>query len=165
MPANDVAGGDWSWPSLMLMVLCGSLLAVTLASTTRGLMEQSAARRSPPPPPTPEQLRALALDELGALLAEGIHTNGRLLEFYTRSSGIVRRYVEGVQSSWPTSLTSTELMQRLRTRSTLDVGPLADAMGQAEVVKFGRLQPGAGAAEEHCRTLRDWIAGTGAGPW
>jgi hypothetical protein len=161
MPANDVAGGSWNWPSLALMLLCGSILAVTLVSATRGVIEQSASHRRVVPP-TPEELRARALADLDALLDEGLHEEGRLLEFYNRGSHIVRRYVERAEGPWPSSLTSTELMERLRARSGDNaVGPLPTEMELAEVVKFGRLRPDAATAERHWAVLHDWVASSG----
>jgi len=158
MPANDVAGGSWSWPSISLILLCGSLLLVTLVSTTRGLIEQAAERRGPPVPPTPEELRSRAVNDLDALLSQGLHRDGHLLEFYEGGSAIVRRYVEESRDGWPSSLTSTELMEQLRSRSgEAAAGALPMAMGQAEVVKFGRLRPDAESAESDWRVLRDWV--------
>lgn len=165
MPPNDVSGGSWSWPSLTLILLCSTLLLVTLVSTGRGWLERAAAR-SRPPPPTPEELRRRALAELDALLAEGLHSNGRLVDFYTRSTDVVRRYVEARSLEWPPSLTSTELMTRLRTRTGDEgVGPLPAEMAVAEVVKFGRRRPDAAAAERHGQALRDWIDASGERTW
>jgi len=162
MPANDVAGGNWSWPSISLMLLCGSLLVGTLVSTTKGLVERAEARRGAPVPPTPEERRARALDDLDALLALGLHRSGRVLEFYDGGSTIVRRYVEGSDGGWPDSLTTTELMRRLRARSGDAVaGALPEAMRQAEVVKFGRLRPGSDDAERHWHVLREWVRASG----
>ncbi len=159
MPPNDVAGANWSWPSLTLLILCGSLLVVTLVSTTKGFIDQAAGRSHPTRPPTPAERRRRALDELEALLDEGLHREGRLLDFYTRASGIVRRYVEGIEGSWPSSLTSTELTARVRSRlGDAKAGSLPTELASAEVVKFGRLRPDADTAERHGRALRDWIS-------
>ena len=160
MPPNDVSGGNWSWPALTLLLLCSSLLALSLVSTAKGVLER-AGIRAPNPPPTPDELRRRALEELDALLAEGHHREGRSLDFYTGGSDIVRRYVEGLGSG-RTSLTSTELMQRLQAGSGVRAsGDLADQMRLAEVVKFGRLRPDAVSAEKHWGILRSWIAGSG----
>jgi hypothetical protein len=132
---------------------------VTLVSTTKGFIDQAAGRSHPARRPTPAERRRRALDELEALLDEGLHREGRLLDFYTRASGIVRRYVEGVEGSWRSSLTSTELTARVRSRlGDAKAGSLPTELASAEVVKFGRLRPDADTAERHGRVLRDWIS-------
>lgn len=162
MPPRDVAGGSWSWPSVTLLLLCASLLAVTLVSTTKGLVERAASGGQGGPPPTREELRERALLELDRLLAEDHHRQGRLLHFYGRSSDIVRGFVEGIEGSWSSSLTTTELMHRLRAQTEDGASDgLVRAMGRAEVVKFGRLRPGADPAEAHWRVLREWVDASG----
>jgi hypothetical protein len=119
---------------------------------------------TPSSPPTAEELRQRALDELDALLAHGDHLEGRQLTFYTRSSDIVRRYLEGIDSSRGSSLTSSELMRRLGAESGSNaVSGLATEMGLAEVMKFGRLRPDADTSERHWRALRDWVAASEGG--
>ena len=98
-----------------------------------------------------------ALDELDAILALGLHTEGRTDEFYKRSSGVVRSFVEGLDTEWHPSLTSTELMSRLETWTNGSSPELYASLHSAEVVKFGRLRPGASTAEDHWRDLRNWV--------
>jgi hypothetical protein len=163
LPPNDVAGASWSWPSLALALLCSSVLVVTLASTARSRLGE---RTSQAAPLSLEARRAHALRQLDDLLAADLHEDGRMLEFYTRSSGIARGYVEAMDRAWAPSLTSSELMGRLRSRAGDGAsGDLPAQMGTAEVVKFGRLRPDAYAAERHCRALRDWIEAPGGGEW
>ena len=166
MPANDVAGGAWNWPSLALALLFSSVLAVTLVSTTREWLTHSRGGGVPHEDPTLEALRQLALRQLDDLLADGIHTDGRLLDFYTRGSGIVRRYVEAMDRDWAPSLTSGELMGRLHERWGKEAAAgLPIELGAAEVVKFGRLRPDHTAAERHWRALRDWVDASGQRAW
>lgn len=164
MPPNDVSGGSWSWPSLTLMLLCSSLLAATLVSTTKGWIE-AAGGRAAGPAPTPEERRGQALAALDDLLAENLHADGHVLDFYTRSTAIVRRYIEAVDADWAPHLTSGELMQRLQVRSRGAAAQLGPEMLGAEVVKFGRLRPDAPAAELHWRTLRGWVETSVSRPW
>jgi hypothetical protein len=166
MPANDVAGGAWNWPSVALALLFSSVLAVTLVSTTRTWLTHSEGRGAPAEDPTLEALRQLALRQLDDLLADGIHVEGRLLDFYTRSSGIVRRYVEAMDRDWAPSLTSGELMGRLDERWGEEAAAgLPIELGAAEVVKFGRLRPDNTAAERNWRALRDWVDASGGRSW
>lgn len=166
MPPSDVVGGAWNWPSLALALLFSSVLAVTLVSTTREWLTRAEQGGFPHEEPTLEVLRQRALRQLDDLLAEGIHAHGRLLDFYTRSSGIVRSYVEAMDRQWASSLTSGELMVRLRERSGEGAaGHLPVELGTAEVVKFGRLRPGRDAAEEHWRALRNWVEASAEQAW
>ena len=166
MPANDVAGGAWNWPSLALALLFSSVLAVTLVSTTRAWLTDSSGGGAPHEDPTLEALRQLALRQLDDLLAGGIHSEGRLLDFYARSSGIARRYVEAMDRDWAPSLTSGELMGRLHKRWGEEaVAGLPIELGAAEVVKFGRLRPDHTAAERHWQALRDWVDASGSRSW
>ena len=100
-----------------------------------------------------------ALDEL---LRLGFHTKGRVDEFYRRSSGAVRGYVEQLSPTWGPAHTSTELMHDLEEEAGGDAAPdLLREMEIAEFVKFGRLRPDAPSAETHWGTLRDWVAESG----
>jgi hypothetical protein len=165
-PPNDVVGGAWHWPSLALLLVFSSGLAVTFVSTTREWLAASDTGGVAHEDLTLEALRHLALSRLDDLLAEGIHGDTRLLEFYTRSTGIVRRYVEAMDHEWASSLTSGELMGRLLKRSGDDAaGRLPAELGTAEVVKFGRLEPGLEAAETHWRALKDWVEESGERTW
>jgi hypothetical protein len=164
-PPNDVFGGAWHWPSLALLLVFSSGLAVTLVSTTRDWLAHSDAGVAHEDP-TLEVLRQRALGRLDDLLDEGLHAEGQLLEFYTQSTGIVRSYVEAMDAEWASSLTSSELIGRLLTRSGEDAaGHLPQELGTAEVVKFGRLEPGREGAETHWRALKDWVEGSGARTW
>lgn len=103
--------------------------------------------------------RDRALRDLEELRASGAHTDGRLQHFFTRTSDIVRRYVETLERKWGPAWTSTELMSELR---RLPVGDptdrLSSEMTDAEFVKFGGRRPDVDAAEEHWDAVREWIA-------
>jgi hypothetical protein len=97
-------------------------------------------------------------------LVLGLHTNGRIREFYTSTSEIVRRYVEQLDPRCGPDLTSTELMREIQARSNgVRVEGLAAELSCAEVVKFGRLRPEAGVAEAHWRAVRKWVDEAGSG--
>jgi hypothetical protein len=164
MPPDDVMGGDWSWPSLVFVVLFSSAFAITLVATTKTWLARGWARHGHDMA-APEASRARALRRLDELLAEGLHERGRQFDFYTRSSGIVRSYVEGMDAAWAPSLTSSELMGRLGDRAGGSVGDLPREMVAAEAVKFGRLRPDPSVADAHGRALRRWIEDSGRFPW
>lgn len=156
-PAADVAGDDWHWPSLLLVIACTLALGGVLTASARDLVgreknedEISAGSRS---------AREVALDALDRLMESGLHSDGRMHDFYASGSDIVRRYVETLDPDWDATRTSTELMRVLNERvegACVDKDFLAE-MRTAERVKFGMLRPVASVAEAHLRTLRGWV--------
>ena len=106
--------------------------------------------------------RQRALEELDRILALGLHTRGRTAEFYGRSSGVVRTFVEAFEAEWRPSLTSSELMNRLEARTNGSAPDLYASMHVAETVKFGRMRPDAEEAEGHWRALKSWVHSSGS---
>jgi hypothetical protein len=158
MPPGDVAGSSWHWPSVGLALLLSSALVGIVVSSTRARLAGKPGGNTPTEPLTLDDARRAALARLDRLLEEGLHREGRARELYARSSGIVREYVRLFDPRWGPDLTSSELMERLDAR--VDEGSALDLrreMLEAEVVKFGRLRPGPGAAEQHVLALRQWV--------
>jgi hypothetical protein len=162
-PVADVAGGDRNWPATLLTVFFGiALLGVTGVSAR----EWAAARVRPGEPPP--SAKDVALSELDALLAEELaadHTR----DFYIRTSGIARRFVESFEARWGPSWTGTELMDGLAAYAAgpasqgdappplPSTAPMRDEVAAAERVKFGGVRPDADEAEGHAHRLRRWI--------
>ena len=167
MPSADVVGSSWHWPSVAAGLLFLGLLGIVFVRIARASMEQRARRKLDGAVWTPETSRQHALDELDRLLAERLHASGRTHELYTRSSSVVRHYVERLSPQHGTDLTSSELMVRLGAHATNGHGnaPFFEQMRTAEVVKFGRLRPDGTQAETHLRSLRAWVEGSGSTPW
>lgn len=153
----DVVGGSWSRPALALMLVCSSVLALALVSTTQGWLAAAAADGRPVAT-TLEERRARALNEMDELLADGLHAVGQQRAFYTRTSCIIRRYMHSVDGRLTPSLTSSELVASLGATSPQWLGTLPEEMRTAEAVKFGRRRPDADSAKRHWQTLRHWIA-------
>lgn len=169
MPSGDVVGASWHWPSVALALLFAGVLAAVVARTVRARLApgMDAGRAGGDDGPwTPDAARLHALRELDRLLEEGLHAEGQTLELYTRSSGIVRLYVERRDPTCGPDLTSSELTRRLRARTNGAAGTaLFREMEAAEVVKFGRLRPRGEEAEEHVRSLRAWVEASGDSSW
>ncbi|MEM7416031.1 MAG: hypothetical protein AAF389_11075 [Gemmatimonadota bacterium] len=99
-----------------------------------------------------------ALRALEELWSSGAHADGRLQLFFTRTSDIVRRYVETLERAWGPAWTSTELMRDLqRSPDGGDTDRLSTEMNDAEFVKFGGRRPAADDAEEHWEAVHNWI--------
>ncbi len=155
-PAADVVGGNWAagvFVALALLALAAALLARLLAS--RGPVDGTRASA----PPAPElHTRAEALRELDRIRGLGWHRNGRVIDFYDATTGVLRRYSGREEPTEATALTSSELVDRLRGRWGEDaVEALGSAVWAAERTKFGGYRPGADAAERDWSTIREWI--------
>ncbi len=167
MPAADVLGGSWHWPSVALGVLFTAALAALGMRAWRRAAGSS--RVLDPAAWTPSASRRDALEQLDGLLTDTHLSPGRTHELYTRSSAIVRRFLGRMDSGLGADLTSSEMMIRLhaggegRTEGRLNGKGTAlfRELSTAEVVKFGRARPPRDEAEAHIRALRDWIAGCG----
>lgn len=153
----DVIGGDWSpW------VIGGLGLALLLALGWAAVRLRAWAGRrdwrgwvhrltSPSP-------RQAALQELEEIRRIGLHTNGRIDEFYERTTGVARRFTRTLDPSLGSSLTSSELIARLsERRGNGSADGLARVIEVAELTKFGRHHPDPGAAESDWAAVRDWI--------
>lgn len=164
MPSADVMGASWHWPSVLVGIFFAGMLGMVVARAVRaGLGPRSRWSVTAPGDVrwTPEASRRHALDELDRLHEEDLPSRGLLLELYTRSSGIIRRYAERLDPSDGADLTSSELTHRLQARThERDGSTLFGEMRTAEVVKFGRLRPEREEAETHLRSLRAWIEGS-----
>lgn len=161
MPAGDVVGSSWHWPSVGLALLSSMALLGVVVSAAR---TRIAARgpRSGSHGDTLEDARLAALAELDRLLAMVPRDEQHMRDLYTRSSGAVRGYVERLDPAWGPNLTSSELMTVLdRHAHGGSVHTLVAEMDAAEVVKFGRWRPEPPTAEAHLRALRHWVAESG----
>jgi hypothetical protein len=152
-PPADVLGGRWS-PWLVSAIAVGVGAVALLAWLLLAGRERSAAIAPvfrPPP-------RAEALGELDRLRSLGWHANGRVVDFYDATTGVLRRFADRTSDDCGTFLTSTELLGRLAERwGTDQVAALRDAVRSAERVKFGSDRPAPNAAEADWATVRSWI--------
>ena len=156
-PAADVLGGQWSvW---FLSALVSAFLGAGLAGlliyrrrlASRGEAELDGRDRSP---------RGEALRELDRIRGLGWHTEGRMIEFYDASTGVLRRFSEQEESDWGSALTSSELVVKLQSRwGSNNLEGLGSTVSVAERVKFGGYASEVETAEGHWATIRDWIDG------
>ena len=156
-PAADVLGGQWSiwFPSAVVTAIAGVSLAWLLISrrrlASRGGAELNGGDRSP---------RGEALRELDRIRGLGWHTEGRMVEFYDASTGVLRRFSEQEQAECGIALTSSELLVRLQgSWGSNSVEDLGSAVSVAERVKFGGYGSEVETAEGHWKAIRDWIEG------
>ena len=159
-PPADVLGPGWNRLAFATMLGLSVLLLVIARSVALSLLpdrQREEALASAPPPDSALVRWQKALDELARILALGLHTEGRTDEFYSRSSAVVRTFVEAFDAEWRSSLTSSELMGRLEASTNGSASELYASMRAAEIVKFGLLRPDASTAEGHWGDLRTWV--------
>jgi hypothetical protein len=154
-PPADVLGGERS-PWLVAGVLVAALAALVAA----WLLLAGRFGSSGSSLPAVLSPRAEALRELDRIREMGWHENGRIVDFYDATTGVLRHYAERREpAEWRTALTSTELIDRLGDHwGTEVVEPLRPTIWTAECVKFGGRQPGSEAAEADWSRVREWIA-------
>jgi len=152
-PPADVLGGVWSpW-----LLAAAAIVGMGLFFLARLLYARlGVASAAPPVPRLPPRVEALG--ELDRIRSLGWHANGRIVEFYDATTGVLRHFTDRTAEGCGTFLTSTELLGRLEDRwGEGRVGPLRDAVGSAERVKFGSDRPAPPAAEADWATVRAWI--------
>jgi len=152
-PPADVLGRQWS----LWMLGAAAILVALLAWIGRFLFTRlgSGAAARPVVRLSP---RAEALGELDRIRSLGWHANGRIVEFYDATTGVLRHFTDRTAEDCGTFLTSTELIARLQGRwEDQRVGALRDAVWAAERVKFGSERPAPPDAEADWETVRAWI--------
>ena len=158
---SDVLGANWHWLSLIVIVSLSIVFLVAITPMVRQMLTDQGGQEElllAPLGLDPALARwQAALDELDRILSLGLHLNEDMEEFYGRSSRAVRTYVEGLDSAWGPSFTSSELMVQLRRGVNGSSVNLYGSMDMAEVVKFSRLRPDADSAESDWRVLRNWV--------
>lgn len=150
-PPADVAGADVHVLALLLGLLSLGVFVWAAWSPLRAWNEARLAAAAA------VSARDRALRDLEALRTSGVHHDGRLQDFFTRSSAIVRRYVETLDRRWSPAWTSTELMGGLDDSLGDESAGVSTEMAEAEVVKFGGLRPDTDTAEAHVQALKRWI--------
>ena len=155
-PPADVLGRSWG---SAVLVLLGFAATVLLGAVTMGLrwaiprilaaLRRRAARQRP------RSARSRAVEELDALLAQGLHTAGRMDEFYSRSTHTARHYVEALDANCGPALTYRELVSHLA--EAPGVRSFSRVLSRAEVVRFGTHVPEPDNAVEDLDALRRWV--------
>lgn len=151
-PPADVVGGQWSPWGVALFLVGAAMIGMVGWLFLAGRVSAAGVLVRLPP-------RAEALAELDRIRGLGWHANGRVVQFYDATTGVLRKFTERTDDDLGTYLTSSELLGRLEDRWGKErVASLRDAVWSAERVKFGYDRPAGPTAEADWSTVRGWIA-------
>jgi len=143
---GPVAASPWWWV----------LLAVFLAAAGVFLWTKRRRQITGPPPPVPAD--QAALEALQRLRATGWLESGKMKEFYSGLSDIVRTYLEHGFKIPALERTTAELMRDVRRRADLPSETLVDLqtlLESGDLVKFAKFRPEASEAmNDHALALR-----------
>ena len=123
------------------------LVAVFLLSASCFLLwrKRKLAQAGPPPPP-PIPPDVAALEKLEKLAQTDWLATGKIKEFYSAISDIVRAYIEGQFKTPALERTTSELMRDLRKKSEILVelqAALRELLDACDLVKFAKFRPDA----------------------
>jgi hypothetical protein len=145
---GPIAWSPWWW---LLAVILLALFGFGLWQTRKRVIEGP-----PPPPPEPSDLKALR--RLQELLATGWIETGKIKEFYSGLSDIVRTYLEEVFKAQALERTTAEIMRQMRKKSDVTNAALSELqtlLDGCDLVKFAKFRPDAEEAlRDHASALR-----------
>jgi len=142
--------------TLTRAVTAGALLVLVLVGAVVFLLRHRNSLSMEQPHRLPPHVRALG--EIDELQAEGLFERGAVNEFYSRFTGILRRYL-GVLKGFPASgCTAEEIAEHLPAEEDRK---LADLLKWADLVKFAGLEPTRERKDEDVKMAVSYIKGTG----
>ncbi len=147
--------GEWLW----LWILLGSLLVAGAAICLWRLLNRKKAVPVLPAIPAWE-IALKALDDLaqGKLVAQG-----KVKEYYSELSGIVRRYIEERLEVRAPEMTTQEFMDALRYSDKLTAAQqkyLVDFLNASDMVKFAKFIPSAEEMHQGLKLARTFVEET-----
>lgn len=145
----------YSWNTTILFVSIGlGVLLVTLGTLyyirKKRKGETLFPRRIAPSRPAHE----IAYEMLSRLLESGLLEKGKIKRYYSEISEIIRRYVEGRYKIIAMELTSTELLDELRTAAITEehTALFERFLAFCDLVKFAKYIP----SDEEYKTVMEW---------
>jgi hypothetical protein len=152
----------WRWGRI---ALAAALLAAAVAGWIlwRRRRPGEPLPVAPYVPAIPPHLEALAA--LRELEREALPARGQMKEHYARLSLILRGYLERRFGVPAVDFTTEEIRSELARRESREVGEdVVDLFGEADLVKFARLDPGKDAAGNALGRGRSWVEATAPRP-
>ncbi len=141
---NDIRGikgviGPTAWSPWWWLVAAAVLVAIGIVMWRKRKRAQSGP---PPPPPVPADITAM--EKLEQLLRSDLLATGKLKEFYSALSDIVRAYIEATYQTPALERTTSELMRDLRRVKEIPMAQqvdLKDLLEIGDLVKFAKFRP------------------------
>ena len=133
--------------ALLLLLL---VAAVVFLSRRRNSLSMEQSQQLPP--------HVRALREIDELQAEGLFELGAVKEFYSRFTGILRRYLEVLKGFPASGCTAEEIAEHLPAEEDMK---LACLLKWADLVKFAGLEPTRERKDEDVKMAVSYIEGTG----
>jgi hypothetical protein len=154
-PPRDVWGANrvW-WPLLLLALLLLLLIAALIWWWRRRRQAQPAELPEIVPQITP---REWVEKELDRIIAARYIERADFRALYIDLTGVMRAYVNKLDSSWSTDLTTSELSARMGGLAPA-AAPLLTVLGRADLVKFARHRPVSTESHGDIERLRIWVA-------
>ncbi len=130
-----------SYLRLILMILAGLLVLALLYFLLRRFSRRP-EKALPPPPPRPAA--EIAYEELRRIKGEKLPARGRIKEYYSRISGVLRHYLENRFQLKAPERTTEEFLGELATTNILSLSHqelVGDFLAHCDLVKFARYGP------------------------
>lgn len=131
---GPVAASPWWW-LLLVLVLCAA--GATLWTKRKRIIEGP-----PPAPPVPAD--EAALKKLQELMATGWMDSGRMKEFFSALSDVIRGYIEHGFQCPALERTTSEILRDLRKVPQFDprvIPELRELLEDCDLVKFAKFKP------------------------
>lgn len=151
----------FNWPLFIALCVLGGLgVGIGVGVLVKRYLD--ARRVDPGPPVDPRPAHVIAFAELEALLAENLPAEGRVGEFYTRLSEIVRRYLRrrfGIDAPEMTSdqIRAWAAAQAAAISAEVRLG-LDDFLAETDLVKFADFSPTESEIDTVTRQARGFIS-------
>jgi hypothetical protein len=145
-----------SWLDYLMYIIAGIILIILAVVTTRYFMKNK--KVAPPRPSAPkESLHDKTIRLLRELEEQKLWQSGKIKEYYTQLTDIVRIYIEERFNTAAMELTTDELLHKARMRA--DMQPyfpqLTQVLQMADLAKFAKAEP---LPEEHTAAMASAIA-------
>ncbi len=166
MPVNavvelkDIRGpvaipGEWLW----LWVLLGCLLVAGIVFMVLRFLKRKAVVPVTPPRPAWE----VALESLAGLERSDLIPQGKVKEYYSQLSGIVRWYIEERFDVRAPEMTTEEFMDAVRYSNRLTTAHqkfLIDFLNASDMVKFAKFIPSSEEMHQGLKLARTFVEET-----
>ena len=130
-----------SYLRLILIILAALIVLALIYFLVRRLSRHP---KKVPPPPPPRPADEIAYEELRRIKGEKLPARGKIKEYYSRISGVLRHYLENRFQLKAPERTTEEFLGELATTNILSLSHqelVGDFLSHCDLVKFARYGP------------------------